>query len=1040
MINLLLKYWLILTLFTGLSQFTYAANSGLKILEINDKIEKYDISPYLSFYEDKTNQIAIHEFVNNFEKYNFIQNKKSNPNFGITESSIWGYFLLKKTSAANKHYILLIDYPVLANVNLYLVCDNKIIEKKNGNLRSANEKDILSRNIVFNLDTSCENTIRIFFKISTYSAAILPVYIFSKDHYSKIARKENLYYGTYFGILLIMIFYNLFIFFSLREKVYLYYVLFVVFLFIFQLFTTGYQNEIFDNPNPNWIFSIALPANNLVLLFAILFARTLFSVSKVSKILLNLSNLYIFIGVFNIMLIIISPRLSNLITYYMVFLSFFLGFSFGISGYKRINIKITAYYFIAGWLSLLICASGYILKNMGILPSNMITKNMLFLGSILEVSLFSLALANRINELKDEKLKAQKEAIQNRELAITNLKKADRIKDEFLANTSHEFRTPLHGIMGLCEIILTSKSKKLGVKDKKNIELIHQSTKRLYHLVNDLLDHSQIKEKEIKLNLKPVNLYSLVNLIISLLSPIANQNNIKMKNNVSQNFPTVNADIDRLEQILLNLTGNSIKHTQKGSISISAINENNLARILVTDTGSGIPEEKKANLFKVYENIGPKKSEKKDDFMKGSGLGLFIVKNLVELHGGKIWLNDEHKKGTEFIFTLPLAKVETSSVIVKEKSFEMAGNDLLTSNEEFSFKSKNAVLSATKNENSNKNILLVDDNLVNIELAMSCLQQHGYEVFQAENGKSALSAIKGKKSFDILIIDLMMPDMNGFEVCKEVRKKHPAHELPILILTARKTQVDFSQSINAGANDFLTKPYESSELILRVNNLLIQSENEKEKISMFQREREKIFSDLHNHMGGNLLDIKIMLSSLFNKNTKNNKKIKEIIEKSNTVLNVLKERIQFHEIVHQLDKDFFGSLKIILLKRYLSMQRILDFHFDTKLNKNMNLYFKKEILYNLFSMFLEICNNDIKYGYDDSNWIFRREKNIIIFAFFSGTNFEIFNNKKGRGSSEIIATVSKLNGKIKQNLENNKFELQIKLPVSKYGKKSQNDD
>ncbi|MDH5721104.1 MAG: histidine kinase [Spirochaetia bacterium] len=225
--------------------------------------------------------------------------------------------------------------------------------------------------------------------------------------------------------------------------------------------------------------------------------------------------------------------------------------------------------------------------------------------------------------------------------------------------------------------------------------------------------------------------------------------------------------------------------------------------------------------------------------------------------------------------------------------------------------------------------------------------------------------------------------------------------------------------------------------ILKDEKNKIESESIKTKELLLHKEREKIFRDLHDHMGGSLLDTKIMLSSLSeNLPKKSIVLIENIQQKVNMVLNVLRERIRFQENFRGLKEDFFGNLKIILLRRYVPAERIIHFHYNLELNKNMNLYFNEESLYELFSIFLEISNNDLKYGKGESNWMFEHLNDEIMFIFFSETSYEPGNHKAGRGSSEIISTIAKINGEIKQNIDENKIGIHVKIPFKIKNKRS----
>ncbi len=386
-----------------------------------------------------------------------------------------------------------------------------------------------------------------------------------------------------------------------------------------------------------------------------------------------------------------------------------------------------------------------------------------------------------------------------------SLQQVDKLKDEFLANTSHELRTPLNGIIGIAESILDGVAGPVSSTLKKNLLMIVISGRRLASLVNDILDFSQLKHKNIELKLKAVGIKDITELLFALSEPLIRKKQLKLINNISDALPPVYADEDRLEQIMYNLIGNAIKFTEKGFIEVRAELENDFMAITVIDTGIGIPENRLEEIFESFEQGDGSVSRE----YGGTGLGLTITKQLVELHRGKISVKSILGKGSEFRFTLPVAisgenDISEKSVKLTIPDFYMvplvddSGNDLIVNNPG-SFK-----------------VLIVDDEPVNLQVLSNHLSLHNYSISQAMNGAEALEIIENGLKPDLIILDIMMPKMSGYEVCKKIRETYPTFELPVVLLTAKNQISDLVEGFDSGANDYLTKPISKNELLTRI--------------------------------------------------------------------------------------------------------------------------------------------------------------------------------------------------------------------------------
>lgn len=418
--------------------------------------------------------------------------------------------------------------------------------------------------------------------------------------------------------------------------------------------------------------------------------------------------------------------------------------------------------------------------------------------------------AQREKQADEERKRAIVEARERTEIEkqrVSELQKIDKLKDEFLANTSHELRTPLVGIIGLTESLKDGIAGKLPKKAMENLDMIANSGKRLSHLVNDILDFSKLKNKDLVLAKRPVDIYVVSNIVLQLSQPLLQDKKIKLINSIGKEVPLVDADENRLQQIIHNLIGNAIKFTLKGYVTLLAEAKNGFLEVSISDTGIGIPEAKLERIFNSFEQ-GDGSTQRE---YGGTGLGLSVTKQLVELHGGTITATSEQGKGSIFTFTLPLSSKTRKDLKTEIPTNSHFVQSLSTYNEEVAedVQKQKAPSEAIK-------ILVADDEPVNRRVLENHLSVAGYHVTEVSSGKQALEIMQGPEQFNLILLDIMMPGLSGYEVCKKIREEHTASELPIILLTAKNTVTELVTGFDAGANDYLTKPFSKNELLSRI--------------------------------------------------------------------------------------------------------------------------------------------------------------------------------------------------------------------------------
>ncbi|NEP01701.1 MAG: response regulator [Symploca sp. SIO2E9] len=409
--------------------------------------------------------------------------------------------------------------------------------------------------------------------------------------------------------------------------------------------------------------------------------------------------------------------------------------------------------------------------------------------------------------------------------ANANLQRLDQLKDEFLANTSHELRTPLNGMIGIAESLIDGAAGSITELQQRNLLMVANSGHRLSSLVSDLLDFSKLKHKSLELKLRQVGVREIAEIVLTLSQPLVGNKDLHLINSIPSDLPPAKADENRLQQIMHNLVGNAIKFTDSGSVEITAelVSEYwqdslNLKSphlvIAVSDTGIGIKEEQFEHIFESFAQADGSMAREHG----GTGLGLTVTKQLVELHGGKVWVNSKVGKGSRFTFTLPVA--EGSSSVINSQFPSSCLLPLKSAVKE------EVLLTTEQKPDSNQDnrkqfeILIVDDEPINLQVLANHLSLENYAITQASNGIEALTMIEKGFQPDLILLDVMMPRMTGYEVCRQLRKNFPANELPIVMLTAKNQVYDIVTGLSVGANDYLAKPISKNELLARLNTHL----------------------------------------------------------------------------------------------------------------------------------------------------------------------------------------------------------------------------
>ena len=414
------------------------------------------------------------------------------------------------------------------------------------------------------------------------------------------------------------------------------------------------------------------------------------------------------------------------------------------------------------------------------------------------------------------------------EIAYQKLQELDQIKSKFFANISHELRTPITLILAPTEMMLSRNLGKLTKDQEKYLTIMQTNSLRLLKLINNLLDLAKVDAGKMELYYNRADFVKYVNGVVFSVSPMAEKKSLALQFSGDEGIPEFFFDADKIEKVILNLVFNALKFTERGEINVSCSRQEDDVLVKVSDTGIGIPKEHMPKLFSRFSQADSSASRK----YEGTGIGLALAKELVELHHGKIWAESEQGRGTAFFFTIPIyIRLEdvpgaldrrTETIPVPEKRREEDWAKTLEVKADYATAGIVQEPVPVQEEGSLPKgvhrVLLVDDNPDMLSYIAAQLNRD-YQLLFAKDGREGVDRAKSDIP-DLIISDVMMPYKDGYQLCREIKAEARTCHIPVILLTAKTDLSTKIEGLEHGADDYLTKPFNSQELRARVRSLL----------------------------------------------------------------------------------------------------------------------------------------------------------------------------------------------------------------------------
>ncbi|MBH3338071.1 response regulator [Pseudomonas mendocina] len=744
-------------------------------------------------FEDVRGDASIDDVASPAVQGSFRLHDKPVLNAGYSRSVFWlrlDFEYRPVQAKGDRNWLLELAYPPLDHLELYLPArDGRFaLAQRTGDALPFDSRQIRQNNYLFELNLEPGQVKRIYLRLESQGSIQAPLTLWAPNAYLEEQPGRIYVLGIIYGVLLVMLVYNLFIFLSVRDTSYLYYILYIASFGLYQVSVNGAGIEFFW-PNSPWWANAATPfLIGSAALFGCQFARSFLHTAEHSPWVDRLLLLLMACGAgVMILALCISYATALRLATYLALLFTVAIFAAGILAWLR-GMRV-ARYFIFAWTAFLVGGIVNTLMVLGYLPNVFLTMYASQIGSALEVSLLSLALADRINAMKEERARILQEAGRKLEELNQELADSNRFKDEFLATVTHELRTPMNGVIGSLELMQTVK---MDVELEQYQKTAATSARDMMRMVNDILALTELQAGKLYPRREAFSLRGLFDGLRAQYAPRAEDKGLSFTLELEDNLPdTLEGDATKLAQALGYLLDNAIKFTSEGGVALQVGRAGSQGShlplsVVVSDSGIGFVQGE-GDLYQRFHQLDGSMTRK----YGGLGIGLAICRQLVDLLGGSLSHESQPDVGSRFRLNVPLTLPEQQAMPVARPQRLPSGIALRQAQQ--------------------CTVLIVEDNAINQLVTRGMLLKLGYRVRTADNGAEALELLRGE-SVDAVLLDCQMPVMDGFATCRAIRALPGCDELPVLAITAHSHSGDRERCLAAGMSDYLAKPVKFDEL------------------------------------------------------------------------------------------------------------------------------------------------------------------------------------------------------------------------------------
>ena len=746
------------------------------------------------------------QLIGSFEKEIDGQYTTLQPAFGFTNNvGVVRLNISAMEEATDNRYVLYIDYPLLDDVFLFEKTEDSDEVKllfKTGDSLPQSSKPILHRAFVFPVVVDAGEESTFYFVAQSIDTLQFPINIFTKLSFEKHAQVESYVLGMYFGSLLIMAIFVLLLYSNFRDPSLIYMTGYLVLLAGVSGSVNGTLGLLVFPDYPLLTKEIRIFCLGISMAFTLMFGIEYLEMKK------NIPLLYRIYKVLAITCVFLP--IVNLVVpfHYMIQITLFFCLLIGVGVISSCVIMLRrrylpAIYYSVAWFGFVFGAALNVGRAFSLLPNNMFTEYVFQIGSLSSIVCLALGIATKFNMDRTNSIRLEKVASEEKESRLQaqlvaqeekhKSEKAEseaKAKGDFLANMSHEIRTPMNGVLGIAQLL---KDTSLNAVQRNFVSTIESSGKTLLGILNDILDYSKIESGKFDIETIPVKPAEVISNAVNLFRTKADEKEISLSVEIADDVPEVIAsDPTRLSQIMLNLTSNAFKFTHQGGVTIRVMTQGDAhIRFEVEDSGIGLSEKQQGSLFQSFSQADQTTTRK----YGGTGLGLYISKQLSELMGGAIGVKSELGKGSCFWFSVLKNELILNDTFLESQS--RAETDAELSKEDYSI----------------LNVLVAEDNAVNQVVIRGYLGKLGIVPVIAENGAVCLGQLmESPEAFNCILMDCEMPEMDGYDATEKIREMDHFANLAIIGLSGNALPEQEKKALDAGMNAYIRKPVDFSEL------------------------------------------------------------------------------------------------------------------------------------------------------------------------------------------------------------------------------------